>query len=119
MNTQKYNRYRFFLGRRNFILSAFICPFSITKIVTNNTNGEANGEINPLPSNKDENLILLGGLPMSEDPKFGVVNKNLQIHGFKNIYVTGSSVFPTGGGNNSTLTIVMLSERLGHHLSKN
>jgi choline dehydrogenase-like flavoprotein len=55
---------------------------------------------------------------MSDDPKYGVVNRNLQIHGFKNIYVAGSSVFPTGGGTNPTLTVVMLAERLGHHLSK-
>lgn len=60
----------------------------------------------------------MGTTRMSEDPRFGVVDTNLQIHGFKNIYVAGSSVFPTGGGNNPTLTIVMLSERLGHHLAK-
>lgn len=60
----------------------------------------------------------MGTTRMSEEPKFGVVDKNLQIHGFKNIFVAGSSVFPTGGGCNPTLTIVMLSERLGHHLAK-
>jgi len=60
----------------------------------------------------------MGTTRMSEDPRFGVVNKNLQIHGFKNIFVAGSSVFPTGGGANPTLTVVMLSERLGHHLAK-
>ncbi len=59
----------------------------------------------------------MGTTRMSEDPRFGVVNKNLQIHGFKNIFVAGSSVFPTGGGANPTLTLVMLSERLGHHLA--
>lgn len=60
----------------------------------------------------------MGTTRMSENPKFGVVNKNLQIHGFKNIFVAGSSVFPTGGGSNPTLNLVMLAERLGHHLSK-
>jgi choline dehydrogenase-like flavoprotein len=60
----------------------------------------------------------MGTTRMSDDPKYGVVNRNLQIHGFKNIYVAGSSVFPTGGGTNPTLTVVMLAERLGHHLSK-
>jgi choline dehydrogenase-like flavoprotein len=65
-----------------------------------------------------EHAHQMGTTRMSEDPKFGVVNKNLQIHGVKNIYVAGSSVFPTGGGTNPTLTIVMLSERLGHHLAK-
>jgi len=61
----------------------------------------------------------MGTTRMSEDPRFGVVNKNLKIHGFKNIYVAGSSVFPTGGGANPTLSIVMLSERLGNHLANN
>lgn len=61
----------------------------------------------------------MGTTRMSEDPKFGVVNENLQIHGFKNIFVAGSSVFPTGGGSNPTLNLVMLAERLGHHLAKN
>ena len=60
----------------------------------------------------------MGTTRMSENPKFGVVNKDLQIHGYKNIYVAGSGVFPTGGGTNPTLTLVMLSERLGHHLAK-
>ena len=60
----------------------------------------------------------MGTTRMSEDPKLGVVNKDLKIHGYNNIYVAGSSVFSTGGGTNPTLTVVMLSERLGHHLAK-
>lgn len=60
----------------------------------------------------------MGTTRMSKDPKYGVVNENLQIHGMKNIFVAGSSVFPTGGGCNPTLSIVMLSERLGNYLSK-
>jgi choline dehydrogenase-like flavoprotein len=65
-----------------------------------------------------EHAHQMGTTRMSEDPKFGVVNKNLKIHGLKNIYVAGSSVFPTGGGTNPTLTGVMLADRLGHHLSR-
>jgi len=60
----------------------------------------------------------MGTTRMSEDPRYGVVDKNLKIHGIKNIFVGGSSVFPTGGGCNPTLTIVMLSERLGHHIAQ-
>jgi choline dehydrogenase-like flavoprotein len=68
--------------------------------------------------NIDGHAHQMGGTRMSEDPKFGVVDRNLQIHGFKNIFVAGSSVFPTGGGSNPTLNLVMLAERLGHYLSK-
>lgn len=59
----------------------------------------------------------MGTTRMSENPKYGVVNKNLKIHGFKNIFMAGSSVFPTGGGCNPTFTVVMLSERLGRYLA--
>lgn len=69
--------------------------------------------------NVDGHAHQMGTTRMSEDPKFGVVNKNLQIHGFKNIFVAGSSVFPTAGGSNPTLNLVMLAERLGRHLAKN
>jgi choline dehydrogenase-like flavoprotein len=68
--------------------------------------------------NIDGHAHQMGTTRMSEDPKFGVVNKDLQIHGFKNIFVAGSSVFSTGGGSNPTLNLVMLAERLGHHLAQ-
>jgi choline dehydrogenase-like flavoprotein len=51
----------------------------------------------------------MGTTRMSSDPKFGVVNERCQVHGIENLYLIGSSVFPTGGGTNPTLTIVMLS----------
>ncbi|MDP2231324.1 GMC oxidoreductase [Methylotenera sp.] len=35
-----------------------------------------------------------------------------------NLYIAGSSVFPTGGGCNPTLTIVMMSLRLGNHIAQ-
>jgi len=34
----------------------------------------------------------------------------------ENLYVTGSSVFPTSGFSNPTLTILALTLRLGDHL---
>ena len=35
-----------------------------------------------------------------------------------NLYIAGSSVFPTGGAANPTLTIVALASRLADHLKK-
>ena len=58
----------------------------------------------------------LGTTRMHQDPKRGVVNLDSRLHSLKNVYVTGGSVFPTGGYVNPTLTIVALALRLGAHL---
>ena len=57
----------------------------------------------------------MGGTRMSRDATEGVVDANLRIHDLTNLYVGGSSVFPTGGYANPTLTIVQLSLRLADH----
>lgn len=59
----------------------------------------------------------LGTTRMSADSKFGVVDRNSRIHGIRNMYVAGSSVFSTGGGCNPTFTIVMLALRLAGYLN--
>jgi choline dehydrogenase-like flavoprotein len=41
----------------------------------------------------------------------------LMIHGTDNVFVCGSSVFPSGGAANPTLTITALAQRLGIHLA--
>ncbi|MEH2515744.1 choline dehydrogenase-like flavoprotein [Bradyrhizobium sp. AZCC 1610] len=59
----------------------------------------------------------MGTTRMSSKPQFGVVNEDCRVHGTENLYLIGSSVFPTGGGTNPTLTIVLLALRLADHLS--
>jgi len=58
----------------------------------------------------------MGGLRMSATPKTGVVDADCRVHNSPNLYVAGSSVFPTGGGANPTVTIMALALRLGEHL---
>ncbi|HEX8372544.1 MAG TPA: GMC family oxidoreductase [Chthoniobacterales bacterium] len=58
----------------------------------------------------------MGATRMHEDPKQGVVDANCQLHGTENLFVAGSSVFPTGGCANPTLTLVALAFRLADHL---
>lgn len=58
----------------------------------------------------------MGGTRMSNDPKTGVVDAHCKVHGVKNLYVCGSSVFPSAGHANPTLTIVQLALRLSDRL---
>jgi choline dehydrogenase-like flavoprotein len=58
----------------------------------------------------------IGTTRMANSPREGVVDPNCQVFGVTNLYVAGSSVFPTGGFANSTLTLVALAHRLAEHL---
>jgi len=58
----------------------------------------------------------MGTTRMADDPKSGVVDSNCRVHGIQNLYVAGSSVFPTAGSGVPTLSIVALSLRLADHL---
>ena len=60
----------------------------------------------------------MGTTRMSDDPKAGVVDAQGQVHGVGNLYVAGSSVFPTYGSSNPTMNLVALTLRLGDHLKK-
>ena len=58
----------------------------------------------------------MGTTRMADDPKSGVVDSNCRMHGIHNLYIAGSSVFPTSGSGAPTLSIVALSLRLAEHL---
>ena len=60
----------------------------------------------------------MGTTRMAADPARGVVDADCRVHGTTNLYIGGSSVFPTGGFANPTYTIVQLSLRLGDHLGQ-
>jgi choline dehydrogenase-like flavoprotein len=60
----------------------------------------------------------MGTTRMHVSPQHGVVDENGRVHGTSNLFVTGSSVFPSGGYANPTLTIIALALRLGHHLRR-
>lgn len=59
----------------------------------------------------------MGGTRMADVPQTGVVDANGRLFESPNLYVASSSVFPTGGWANPTLTIMALAERLGDHLN--
>ncbi len=59
----------------------------------------------------------MGGTRMSADPRTGIVDAQCRVHGLSNLYIGGSSVFPSGGAANPTLTIVQLALRLADQLA--
>ncbi|MEA5466707.1 GMC family oxidoreductase [Leptothoe sp. PORK10 BA2] len=58
----------------------------------------------------------MGTTRMHESPSQGVVDPNCQVHGVSNLFIASSSVFPTGGYANSTLTVLALAIRLTEHI---
>ncbi len=58
----------------------------------------------------------MGTTRMADSPRRGVVDASARVHGLKNLYVAGSSIFPTSGHCPPTMTIVALSLRLADHL---
>lgn len=58
----------------------------------------------------------MGTTRMHDDPGQGVVDADCRVHGIANLFIAGSSVFPTYSFDNPTLTIVALALRLSDHL---
>jgi choline dehydrogenase-like flavoprotein len=58
----------------------------------------------------------IGTTRMHSDPGQGVVDPDCRVHGIANLFVAGSSVFPTGGYANPTLTILALAIRLADRI---
>ena len=83
------------------------------------------GRLRLSPALADDDLVWKGWLGQahhmgttraSDNPKEGVVDRNCRVHGLANLYIAGSSVFPSAGFSNPTLTIVALTHRLADHL---
>jgi choline dehydrogenase-like flavoprotein len=60
----------------------------------------------------------MGTTRMSPDARHGVVDVDCKVHGVENLYMAGSSVFPSAGHCNPTWTIVALAVRLARHLTR-
>ncbi|MEM7503653.1 MAG: GMC family oxidoreductase [Pseudomonadota bacterium] len=58
----------------------------------------------------------IGTTRMGGDARNSVIDPDCRIHGMDNLYVAGSSVFPTSSSANPTLTIAALALRLADHL---
>jgi choline dehydrogenase-like flavoprotein len=77
-------------------------------------------EIKPL----DQQTVVLsthhnmGTTRMNNNCRLGVVDENCKVHNISNLFIAGSSVFPTGSFANPTLTIIALSIRLADNLKE-
>lgn len=60
----------------------------------------------------------MGTTRMHDDPRRGVVDRHCRVHDVDNLHIAGSSVFPTYGYAQPTLTIIALALRLADHLHR-
>ena len=58
----------------------------------------------------------VGTTRMSESARSGVVDRNGKVHGIDNLYVAGSSIFPTIGYSGPTMMLIAFALRLGDRL---
>lgn len=58
----------------------------------------------------------IGTTRMSTAAQDGVVDANCRVHGVGNLYIAGSSVFPTAGYSGPTMMIMALAYRLADHI---
>ncbi len=72
----------------------------------------------PVPATVGGGYHQMGATRMHENARSGVVDADGKVHGVSNLYVTGQSVFPTGGYANPTLTVVALAVRLAAHIRR-
>jgi choline dehydrogenase-like flavoprotein len=73
-------------------------------------------EGNTWPAQLEGTWHHMGTTRMHASPRLGVVDPDCRVHGIGNLYIGGSSVFPTVGANFPTITIAALALRLADHL---
>lgn len=83
------------------------------------------GEFTPAPESREgspheffSTHHFMGTTRMHVNAADGVVDPDCRVHGVGNLFVAGSSVFPTAGYANPTLTIIALALRLAGHLQE-
>jgi choline dehydrogenase-like flavoprotein len=84
------------------------------------------GELAPLhlsetenwPANLEGGWHQIGTTRAHPDPRRGVVDANGRVHDMSNLFIAGSSVFPTSGAAPPTLTITAMALRLADHLKR-
>jgi len=60
----------------------------------------------------------MGTTRMADDPRHGVTDGWGRVHGLPNLHIAGSSLFPTAGWANPTLTILALTLRTADRIAE-
>ena len=76
-------------------------------------------QLDPASLGFNSNAHHIGTTRMAVHPADGVVNQDCRVHGVENLFISGSSVFPTSSHANPTLMVVALAIRLADHLKRN
>jgi choline dehydrogenase-like flavoprotein len=70
------------------------------------------------PENTGPAYHHMGTTRMGTDPETSVVRPDLRTHDIQNLHIASSSLFPTGGAMNPTLTIAALAFKCATHVSE-
>jgi choline dehydrogenase-like flavoprotein len=70
------------------------------------------------PENTGPAFHHMGTTRMGDDPAESVVDAQLRTHDLGNLTIPSSSVFPTGGAMNPTLTIAALALKAADHVAE-
>lgn len=95
------------------IVGAELARLGVARIKLN-----LNSDLDQWPDDLTTYCHHMGTTRMDRAARHGVVDEHCRVHGVDNLYVAGSSVFPTGGSAAPTLTIVALALRLADHLKR-
>ena len=74
------------------------------------------GTLWPASLDKQGTWHHMGTTRMHNSPRQGVVDRDCRVHGLGNLFIAGSSVFPTAGANFPTQTITALAIRLSDRI---
>ena len=58
----------------------------------------------------------IGTTRMADSARDGVVDRHGKVHGVNNLYIAGSSIFPTAGYSGPTMMVIAFAMRLADHL---
>ena len=98
--------------RDNHVATSKLVLTSLTKTGVVSPPKLAREEADVWPTNVVGCWHHMGTTRMSDEPAKGVTNADCEVHGVHNLFVAGSSVFPTVGSDSPTITIVALALRL-------